>query len=1273
MIENQTNGHAPVPPPSCVHEPIALIGIGCRFPGGANDPASFWDVLARGVDAVTEVPAGRWNQKAFYDPETGKPGKSHARWGGFLDDIDQFDPHFFGISPREACRMDPQQRLLLEAAWEALEDGGQVLERVAGSKTAVFVGISTWDYSFMQLDFHDRGGIDVYTNTGGSLSIAANRISYCFDLRGPSAAVDTACSSALVAVHLACRSIWEEGCPLALAGGVNALLLPDWYIGFSRLGMLSPDGRCHAFDAGANGFVRGEGVGMVVLKPLSRALADGDHIYAVIRGTAVNQDGRTPGMTVPRPEAQEALLRQAYQNAGISPAQVQYIEAHGTGTLVGDPIEAQALGRVLCDQRPANRPCVIGSVKTNIGHLEAGSGIAGLIKAALALHHHRIPANLHFVQPNPSIDFAQLRLRVPVECEPWPTHDGPAVAGVNSFGYGGTNAHVVLQEAPKPGVRGQGSGVRSRHAGNGDRTPDPCPLTPELLTLSARSPQALRAMAAAWQDYLARCPDEVSLHDLAYNAAVRRSHHDHRLALVAHSRQELSEQLAAFASGQPAPGASSDRVGAGQRPRLAFVCSGQGPQWWGMGRQLLEHEPVFRDVIQRCDEIVRQLGPWSLLEELSADEAHSRMNVTAISQPAIFALQVGLAALWRSWGVRPEAIVGHSVGEVAAAHLSGVFSLEDAVRVIYQRGRCMELAPSRGRMLAAGVSAEEARELLAPFGDRVSLAAVNSPFSVTLSGESGPLEEIARRLEQRQVFVRFLQVHYAFHSAQMDPVRDELLQSLRGIQPRPATIPLFSTVRASRIDGLELGPEYWWRNVRQTVRFAESVDLLLEMGCDTILELSPHPVLTASVAECSQHRGKKVQVVPSLRRREEERATMLHSLARLYTLGHPINWSGVVPGPAAVVRLPSYPWQREHCWFETLYSRRMRLAAPAHPLLGQSLALPVGSWETRLDLRLFPFLGDHRVQRAVIVPATAYVEMVFAVAREVFGASAYQIEDLKLANPCFLSADKARRLHTDFQSGDGTVRISSRVADEEVEWTAHCTATVRSVPSALSPSSFSPDEVRRRCPHVFSRAECYAYVRKLGLDYGPLFQGVESACRGDRESLAEIHLPDGATTGEDDWLFHPALLDACFQGVIPADADFDEVVGGLYLPVEIEQIRLYRRPTRRLWVHARLLQKTPRSSAADLDIYDENRELVAQVRGLRSQRVADGADDMLDEWLYAYEWRLQPGSGQEQRGRPGRWLIFADRGGVGATRREAACGRRKLYSRLRGNRTGRLR
>ncbi|HZT82792.1 MAG TPA: type I polyketide synthase, partial [Gemmataceae bacterium] len=833
-------------------------------------------------------------------------------------------------------------------------------------------------------------------------------------------------------------------------------------------------------------------------------------IYAVIRGTAVNQDGRTPGMTVPSEAAQEALLRQACRDAGVSPAQVQYVEAHGTGTLVGDPIEARALGSVLSAGRPADQPCLIGSVKTNIGHLEAGAGIAGLIKAALALHHRRIPGNLHFDRPNPDIDFAGLRLRVPTRCEPWPKHGGPATAGVNAFGFGGTNAHVVLQEAP---VRQTPwAGELARRASPASQGTEAGLASPWLVPLSARSSGALRAAAAAWQEFLARCPGDVSLRDVAVNAALRRTHHDHRLAVVAHSKEELAESLAAFAAGRPTAGTVEGRAAGDPPPRLAFVCSGQGPQWWAMGRQLLREEPIFRGMIERCDAIVRRLGDWSLLDELTAAEGRSRMDVTAVSQPCIFALQVALAGLWASWGVQPEAVIGHSVGEVAAAYLAGVFDLEDAVRVIYHRGRCMELAPERGRMLAASTSADEARRLIGGYGERVALAAVNSPTSVTLSGEAGPLEEIARQLDERGVFCRMLKVRYAFHSAQMDPIRDGLLAALDGIRPRPATLPFFSTVTGQRIAGPELGPEYWWHNVRRTVRFADGVGQLIGLGCDTVVELGPHPVLAAAVTECYQagraphavreaacgarpaERDKKATVLPSLRRHEGERATMLRSLGALHTLGHPIDWEASLqvhpegPGPRRFVRLPLYPWQRERFWHEAEESRLSRLTPPAHPLLGVPRDDPRRAWEARLDLRLTPYLADHRVQQAVIFPATGYLELAFAAGREALAPSplapasgergeggGWELQDVKLANPCFLTADRPLWVQTSYDPDTATVQVHTRPAQGDHAWTGHLTAALQScqpdVP--LAPASgerargegavaFSPEEVRQR-------------------------------------------------------------------------------------------------------------------------------------------------------------------------------------------------------------------
>ncbi len=1241
MSTSLMNGHSEVPPQPVrltspdVLEPIAIIGIGCRFPGGASDPAAFWTLLERGGDAVTEVPADRWERRAFFDPDPSKPGKTYSRWGGFVADIDRFDPRCFGISPREAARMDPQQRLLLEVAWEALEDAGLPLAQLAGSKTAVYTGIASFDYSVLETSFRDRGEIDVHSNTGGSLSIAANRISYTFDLRGPSAAVDTACSSALVAVHLACQSIWREGCPMAMAGGVNALLLPDWYIGFCRMGMLSPSGRCHAFDARADGFVRSEGAGLVVLKPLAQAMADGDRVYAVIRGTAVNQDGRTPGMTVPNQESQEALLRQACRAARVAPGSIQYVEAHGTGTMVGDPIEARALGQVLSTGRPAGAPCLIGSVKTNLGHLEAAAGIAGLIKVALALHHRRIPGNLHFEQPNPDIDFDGLRLRVPTQSQPWPESDHPALAGVNAFGFGGTNAHVIVQEAPRAMVR------------EGEAPAEPAGSRAWLVPLSARSPEALQATAASWAEFLAQGPEDVALRDLAGNAALRRTHHDHRLALVAHTKQELARQLREFADGRPGTGAVTGRAAADRRPRLAFVCSGQGPQWWAMGRQLLHEEPVFRTVIERCDAIVRQLGEWSLLAELTADESRSRMDITAIAQPCLFALQVALAELWASWGVRPEAVVGHSVGEVAAAYLAGIFDLEDAVRIIYHRGRCMELAPERGRMLAAGVSPEEAQRLINGETDRIALAAVNSPSLVTLSGDRGPLEEIAGRLEYRGVFCRLLKVEYAFHSAQMDPIRADLLAALADIRPRPATLPFLSTVTGGGVEGPELGPEYWWHNVRRTVRFAEGLERLIERGCDTFVELGPHPVLAAAIVECCQHQGQTATVLPSLRRHDEERATLLQSLAALHVLGHPVDWNGLFPGPRRFVRLPLYPWQRERCWYEGDESRASRLSAPAHPLLGVAQATPRPAWESRLDLRLAPYLADHRVQQATLLPATAYLELAFAAGREALGPAGCELRDVKLTNPCFLAPDQPLRAQTSFDSDTATVRVHTQPIHGGREWTVHLTATLHARPSLADPAVVDLEAIRQRCVREFAHDPCYDYLRKIGLDYGPTFRGIERVWQGDRESLGLVRLPEALEPAESEYLFHPALFDACLQAVVPADVDFDWRDGGLYLPREIEQVRLFQRPGRCLWVHARLLEKTARRSLAEIDVYDQDGRLAARVRGLRSHRVAGGREGSLDELLYAYQWQHQPRPQARSEAGPGRWLLFADRGGVG--------------------------
>ncbi|MCI0454467.1 MAG: type I polyketide synthase [Candidatus Dadabacteria bacterium] len=921
-----------------IKEPIAIIGIGCRFPGGANCPQDFWKMLSLGVNAISPVPPDRWQIRSFYDPDPAKPGKSYVRFGGFIKDIDQFDAGFFGISPREASRMDPQQRLLLEVAYEALEDAGLQPEGLAGSNTGVFVGISTCDYGGIQTSATERRSIDAYTNLGLAMCIAANRISYLFDFHGPSFAVDTACSSSLVAVHLACRGIWSGECEMALTGGVNAILRPEGTIGFSKASMLSPSGSCKSFDSGADGYVRAEGAGIIVLKPLSKALADGDPIYAVIRGTAINQDGRTGGIAFPNRLAQESILKEVYEQAGILPEQVHYIEAHGTGTSAGDPIEVNAIGNALTKSRPPGNECIIGSVKTNIGHLEAASGIAGLIKVALSLKHGRIPANLHFETPNPDIDFETLRIRIPRVLEPWPSNGSePRFAGVNSFGFGGTNAHVILGTAP------ESHDVRPVVAA-------PSNSGPFVFPVSARSGEALQAFAHSLLGFLTdKTQSDFSLSDICYTASLRRGHHDYRLAIATSSKEGLTEYLEAFLAGETRLGMSSGRSIPGKSHKPVFVFSGMGPQWWAMGRELLEEEPVFREAIEKCDELLRKYSDLSLLNELRADKECSRIHETQIAQPAIFSIQIALAALWRSWGIEPDVVLGHSVGEVAAAYVSGALNLEDAVRVIFNRSRLQQRTAGQGAMLAVGLTFEEAENLIKGYEEQVSLGAVNSPSDVTLSGDADALKEISESLEKKEIFSRFLQVEVPYHSPKMEPLKAELLESLKGIRPQLTAIPMFSTVTGLAVEGPELDGTYWCKNIRNPVLFANAIDELIQADYNLFLEIGPHPVLAASISKCLSKARKEGTVTHSLRRQEPERATMLASLGRLYAMGYPVDWIRFYPRGGHFVKLPTYPWQKERHWHESEKSRRERLGQKVHPLLGSQVESAHTAWAVELS------------------------------------------------------------------------------------------------------------------------------------------------------------------------------------------------------------------------------------------------------------------------------------------------------------------------------------
>ena len=1206
-------------------EGIAIVGIGCRFPGGVNDTESLWKLLVEAREAVCEIPSDRWNLDRFYDPEPGILSKSIAKRGGFIEGIDQFDPQFFGISPREAPYVDPQHRLVLETAWEAIEDAGIVLDLEHGTDLAVFMGISHNDYQVIQGSPWDSSGITAHSPTGTAHSIAANRISYCFNLRGPSIALDTACSSALTAVHLACEHIWSGHGDIALAGGVTVMITHGGFIGFSQASMLSPDGHCKAFDASANGFVRGEGAGTVILKRLSRAIEDGDSIHAVIIGSAMNQDGHTNGISLPSAEAQARLVRDACADAGIDPLQIGFVEAHGTGTAVGDPIEAHALAEALCANRPADAPLPIGSVKTNLGHLETAAGIAGLVKAALVLKHEQIPANLHFEKPNSHIDFATLKLRVPVSLEAFPRTKGVRMAGVNSFGFGGSNSHVILAEPP----------------------PCPRPITVACntlrawpLILSARSEAALRACASRLKDWLeAKEKSNGStpvLPDLVYTLGARRNHHQHRLTLVAHSSAELIQELGAYTQN---PGASKVRSSFSARreqsPRIAFVMSGQGPQWWGMGRELMEHEPVFRGMIEACDAAMRSWN-YSLLDELSRDEADSQMHRTEIAQPAIFAIQLALAELWKSWGVSPVAVTGHSVGEVAAACIAGAFSLEDAAQIIVLRARFMEAcARGEGTMLAVGLNEDQAREIAMPHGGAVSIAAFNGPRSLTLSGPRISLETIARDLEQQSIFARLVRVDHPFHHASMQPAAEALEKALMDLAPRPETIPFFSTVTGARHAGLECDPGHWARGIRQPVRFASAVSALAEFGVDIWLEISAHPALLISIQECLAARGNKHPVIGSARR-EREHESVLETAMELHRLCVPLDFAAMTPS-RRLLSLPAYPWDKARWWNEANDWREGRLGAGGRGLLDSRLLRATPTWTARLDSRQMAFLKDHRVENFTIFPAAAFVEMAIEAGVQLFEGRPFVIEDFEIRKPLILP-DPASALLLEFayEPVARTFTIQSRL-DQGVAWSLHAIGSIRGerTDSAFASSAWKDPQDTSLLPVEINGF--YEHLSTLGLRYGEEFRPIRELAAGAGMSVGRVSLSEKLAPRAGEYRLHPVLLDGALQIFSAGAATVEGRRGQLKLPVRFDRILFLQSPGASSRVQAGVQQWGDEFVVGRIQLYDQASKPCVVVDGFRAigmnrarRSSAPGSRDL----LYHVRWDRTPGFTQRSSQQP---------------------------------------
>ncbi|NEQ49336.1 MAG: type I polyketide synthase [Leptolyngbya sp. SIO3F4] len=881
-------------------EPIAIIGMGCRFPGGRN-PTEYWQLLHRGEDAISEVPTSRWSLDDLYNPEPGTPGKISTRYGGFLDQIDHFDPHFFGISPREAERIDPQQRLLLEVAWEALENAAIAPDSLSHSPTGVFIGCGNFDYGILLAQ--DRERISAYDGTGSTLGIVANRLSYLLNLRGPSLSLETACSSSLVAVHVACQSLRSGETNLALVGAVSLMLSPEQTIAYSQARMMAADSRCKTFDASADGYVRGEGCGMVVLKRLTDALQDGDLIQAVIRGSAVNQDGLSNGLTAPNGPSQQAVIRQALKNAGVEPAQVSYVEAHGTGTSLGDPIEMRSLKAVLMHARQPDQPCWIGSVKTNIGHLEAAAGMASLIKVILTLKHQEIPPHLHLKTLNPLIDLSETPFAIPTQCQPWVVKTGTRIAGISAFGFGGTNAHVIVEAPP----------------------PLPCYHSPvsaiadslHLVTLSAQTESALRETVKQYAKHIAEHP-HLPLADISATTHQGRNHFDHRLALLATSATQLKKQLQVWSQGNT-QGAIQRQISRRQPPKLAFLFTGQGSQYIGMGRQLYETQPVFRQALQACDQLLQEQLHPSLLSVLYPENGTGKLlQQTAYTQPAIFAIAYGLYLLWQSWGIHPKIVMGHSVGEYAAACVAGIFSWEDGLRLIAERGRLMQALPTDGGMIAVLASAEDIQTKIAALDGQVAIAAFNGPKSVVLSGRQTVLNDLATDLTATGIRVKPLEVSHAFHSPLMEPMTEAFHQVAKSISYAKPCLPIISTVTGQVITDAMANADYWCRQILQPVRFDQAMVNLMSQGYQGLLEIGAKPVLLSMGRQCvSASEANKTAWLPSLRPEQPDKQTLLYSLGELYVRGAKIDWQGVDPIPVQRVPLPTYPFERQRYWLDS--------------------------------------------------------------------------------------------------------------------------------------------------------------------------------------------------------------------------------------------------------------------------------------------------------------------------------------------------------------------
>ncbi|NYT74386.1 type I polyketide synthase [Halomonas sp. QX-2] len=1160
---------------------VAIIGAAHRFPG--TTPETFWQDLQAEKDLVTEVAADRWSHDAFLHPDKRHPGTSVTFAAGSLGDISGFDAEFFGISPREAANMDPQQRMLLELAWEAMEDASILPSSLRGSQCGVFLGVASLDYSYRIAD--DMAAIDASTATGNTSSIASNRLSYVFDLHGPSMSLDTACSSSMVAFHQACQSIRSGETSMALAGGISLHLHPYGFIIFSKASMLSPTGRCQVFDEAGNGYVRSEGGGIFLLKDYDQAVADGDNIIAVVAGSAMNTDGHKSGLTVPNPSAQIDLMKRAYKQAGISPDEIDYLEAHGTGTAVGDPIETRAIGEALGQQRKT--PLLIGSIKSNLGHLETASGVAGLAKALYSIQHREVPATIGIRKLNPRIKFDEWNISVVTKGQPL-KKQGRLVIGVNSFGFGGANAHVILESPPER-----------------TKLEPQAPESPLPIRLSARSEAALSQSAETLANYLRendlRANNGTRFYDIAYTLFHHRDRHSHGALLFAQTPEEAATQLSEYAAGKTNSVTAIERLPKAVGP--VFVYDGNGCQWETMGRDLLSDSPVFAAAVDRVDALFQQQGDFSLRAELEGRNGENRFPLTEIAQPALFALQVALTEWLREQGLTPTAVFGHSVGEVAAAWASGALSLEDAVKVIYYRSDYQGKTRGLGEMTAVAMSADDiAAWLEKPEFNQVCLAGINSPKGITLAGDSQQLGALETALGEQDVFAKRLPLDYAFHSPAMDSIQAGVIDALADITPRATQIPYYSTVTGALSDGLELDATYWWKNIREPVLFDAAASALIEQGNNVFVEIGAHPILRRYLNETLRQLERPGLVFGTIERHKPGLEGLQHCLSQLLLSGLNLA-SRHLPVVGQRVPLPRYAWQRSHHWVHgTTDSQGLLSRYYQHPLLGYPLAQHEHTWESQLDTQRQPWLADHVVGEGAVFPGAGFVELTLAAALQLKDSPLLDIEELEIRAPLLLDGPHGRTMRLSYLPEDGRLEIHSREPATGVEWQLNAVArTMRESRGFL---------LNRPAPVMPTRAPDYTLedhlemAERIGLHYGPAFQAISRGWIEGDAVIGEIALSDEVQAQLSTLHVHPGILDSAFQMFIPLLAQHSEFAAQLaFVPVRVERIQVNTQAGVPVLARAVMGKRAPHSFTADFELYDAAGNAVAVLSKTRFKAI----------------------------------------------------------------------